>query len=147
MKNKGSPPDWLCGGGLVVETSPRKRGRIPEYICYRHRANGGCTNTLRMPVADLNEAVLFAVEEHALTPEAIEQVMHLSERDDVAELQEKLARERKDVEKRIARLVTAVENGGDAPSLVAKLRELEARRRTIDVEVTNLRPIPGWPPR
>ena len=77
----------LCGGGLVVETSPRKRGRVPEYICYRHRANGACTNALRMPVEDMNEAVLQAVEEHALTPEAIEQVIHLSERDDVTELQ------------------------------------------------------------
>ena len=92
---------------------------MPEYICYRHRANGACTNTLRMPVADLNEAVLQAVEEHALTPEAIEQVIHLSERDDVTELQDKLTREQKDIAKRIARLVAAIETGGDAASLVA----------------------------
>ncbi len=130
----------MCGGGLVVETSSRKRGRKPEYICYRHRANGACPNALRMPVEDMNEAVLQAVEEHALTPEAIEQVIHLSERDDVTELQGKLVRER-DVEKRIARLVAAIETGADAASLVAKLRELEARRRGIDVEVTNLQPV------
>jgi hypothetical protein len=59
----------LCGGGLVVETSPRKRGRVPEYVCYRHRANGACTNALRMTVVEMNEAVLQAAEEHALTPE------------------------------------------------------------------------------
>jgi site-specific DNA recombinase len=58
----------LCGGGLVVETGPRKRGRVPEYICYRHRANGTCTNALRMSVEDMNEAVLREVERHALTP-------------------------------------------------------------------------------
>ena len=136
----------LCGGGLVVETSPRKRGRVPEYICYRHRANGACTNTLRMPVADLNEAVLQAVEEHALTPEAIEQVIHLSERDDVTELQDKLTREQKDIAKRIARLVAAIETGGDAASLVAKLRELETRQRAIVGEVATLRPVPCLPP-
>ncbi|MCU1381814.1 MAG: hypothetical protein JWL71_511 [Acidobacteria bacterium] len=136
----------LCSGGLVVETSSRKRSRAPEYICYRHRANGGCTNTLWMRVADMNEAVLQAVEEHALTPEAIEQVIHLSERDDVTELQDKLARERKDVEKRIARLVVAVEAAGDATSLAVKLRELEARRRAIDVDAASLRPVPRLAP-
>ena len=60
-----------------------------------------------MSVVELNEAVLPDVEEHALTPEAIEQVIHLSERDDVRETQEKLTRERKDVEKRISRLIAA----------------------------------------
>ena len=136
----------LCGGGLVVETSPRKRGRVPEYICYRHRANGACSNALRMPVEDMNEAVLQAVEEHALTPEAIEQVIHLSERDDVTELQDKLARERKDNEKRIARLVEVIATGGDAASLVAKLRELEARQRAIVGEVACLHPVPRLAP-
>jgi recombinase-like zinc beta ribbon protein len=106
-----------CGGALIVETSPRKRGRIPEYVCYRHRANGGCANALRMAVEDLNEAVLQAVEEHALTPEAIEQVIHLSERDDVTELRAKLEREQQDKTKRIARLVAAIEAGGEVASL------------------------------
>lgn len=136
----------LCGGGLTVETSPAKRGRVPEYLCHRHRANGACTNALRMPVTVVNEAVLWAIEEHALTPEAIEQVIHLSERDDVTELQDKLARERKDVEKRIARLVVAVETAGDVASLAAKLREYEARLKAIDVEVRNLRPVPRLAP-
>jgi len=136
----------LCGGGLVVETSPRKRGRVPEYICARRRANGTCENALHIAVEDMNEAVLQAIEEHALTPEAIEQVIHLSERDDVTDLQAKLAREQKDIAKRIARLVAAVETGGDATSLVAKLRELEARQRAIVVEVASLRPIPRLAP-
>ena len=35
---------------------------------------------------------------------------------------------RQDIEKRIARLVAAIETGGDAASLVAKLRELETRQ-------------------
>jgi hypothetical protein len=74
--------------------------------------------------------------------EAIDQVLHLSERDDLAELQAKLARERKDVEKRISRLVSAVETGGSVASLVDKIRDLEARRRAIDTEVTNLQPVP-----
>ena len=136
----------LCGGGLIVETSPRKRGRVPEYVCARRRLNGTCANALRINVKDVNEAVLQAVEEHALTPEAIEQVIHLSERDDVTDLQAKLGRERKDIEKRISRLVAAIETGGDVASLVAKLRELETRKAAIDVEATSLHPIPRLAP-
>jgi site-specific DNA recombinase len=59
----------VCGGGLVVDTGGQRHARVPAYICHRHRANGSCTNALRMPAADLNEAVLQAIEEHALTPE------------------------------------------------------------------------------
>lgn len=135
-----------CGGGLIVDSSLRKTGRVPEYVCHRQRANGGCTNTLRVPVADVNEAVLQAIEEHALTPEAIEQVIRLTERDDIVEQQAALVRERKDTETRISRLVAAIENGGDAASLVAKVRELEERLRGIDAEAASLQPIPRLAP-
>jgi site-specific DNA recombinase len=74
-----------CGGSLVVETSGRKGGRVGEYVCYRRRASGTCTNDLRLPVDDLNDAVLHDIEAHALTPEAVESVIALSERDDVQE--------------------------------------------------------------
>jgi hypothetical protein len=118
----------VCGGGLVVEAGGKKRGRIPEYICHRQRTNGTCTNRVRVSVEEMNESVLAAVEEHALTPEAIEQVIQLTERDDVQEQAETLQGERKDIEKRFARLVVAVESAGDVASLAAKLRELAGSR-------------------
>ena len=49
-------------------------------------------------------------------------------------------------EKRIARLVAAIETGGDAASLVAKLRSLEARLTAIDGELRDLRPVPRLAP-
>ncbi len=76
----------------------------------------------------MNEAVLSAVEEHALTPEAIEQMIQLTERDDAREHQAALERESKDIEKRITRVSAAIEMGEPPVSLLAKLRELEARR-------------------
>jgi hypothetical protein len=39
-----------------------------------------------------------------------------------------LINERKDVPRRLGRLVSATEDGGDAASLVAKTRELESRQ-------------------
>src|SRR5262249_53125007 len=82
---------------------------------------------------------------HALTPEAIEQVIQLTERDDMREQQDMLERERRDLEKRIRTLIAAIETGGDALSLNARLRELESRCQAIDVEVANLRPVPRLP--
>ena len=136
----------ICGGGIIVETGGHKRGRVPEYICHRHRANSSCSNALRIPVADLNEAVLQAIEEHALTPEAVEQVIQLSEREDVADQQTTLAKERKDIEKRINNVGNAIALGQSPASLLAKLREYEARMDTIDVEMDGLQPVPRLAP-
>ena len=94
----------VCGGGLVIEHSNNRKGKYAYYICHRRRTSSTCTNTLRMPIAEMNEAVLQAVESHALTPEAIELVISLTERDDAQEQQAAFAREQKDIEKRIARL-------------------------------------------
>jgi site-specific DNA recombinase len=144
-----------CGGGLVVETSKRthgpasKRERYTYYACHRRRHMGpsACTNTLRMSLPEMNEAVLQAIEEHALTPEAIESVIVLTERDDVAEQQRALAREWKDIDKKIKRLVEAISTSDEVPtSLVAKLRELEARQSAIVIDAGNLAPIPRLAP-
>ena len=137
----------LCGGGLYVETAPRKRGRVPEYVCGRRRINGTCENSLRMPVAEVNEAVLQTVERHALTEEAIEQVIHFSERDDVTDLQTKVQQEQKDVARRLKKLTALIEDdAGDVGVLVARVRELEIRQRELLMEATRLRPIPRLAP-
>jgi site-specific DNA recombinase len=136
----------VCGGGLVVETSARKRGRVPEYLCHRRRAYGTCENTLRMPMDEVNEAVLRAVEEVVLTPEAIEQAVLLSERDDHDDRQRNLDLELAEVEKRIARLTEAIANGGGSvAAVVEKLQTLEARQRQITAERVTLRPVPRLP--
>jgi hypothetical protein len=135
-----------CGGGLVVETSPRKRGRVPEYVCYRHRHYGTCTNARHIRVTEVNEAVLEAIERHALTPEAVEQVIALTERDDARDQYDSLVRERQSIEKRISRFVAAVETAGDITSLAVKLRELEARRDAIDRELRGVQPVPRLAP-
>ncbi len=136
----------VCGGGLVVETSSRKDGRVAEYVCHRHRHNGTCTNALRIPAAEMNEAVLQAVEEHVFTPEAIEQVVALTERDELRERQDALRTEYIDVERRIARLTSVLEaEGANIPSVVAKLRVLEQRKAAITGELESLQPVPRLP--
>lgn len=137
----------VCGRGLVVEYSKNRKGSYAYYMCWGRRHKGSnCTNALRLRVEEMNESVLQAIEEHALTPEAVEQVVRLTERDDAAERQTALAREQKDLKKRIARLVAAVETGGDLMSLQAKLRELEARDSVIAEELRGLHPLPRLAP-
>jgi site-specific DNA recombinase len=136
-----------CGGGLCVETSPRKRGRVREYLCHRHRNHGTCTNARHICVDEMNEAVLQAIEQHALTPEAIAKVVALTERDDAREQQVALIREHKDVAKRIERYVQIIETTGDITSVAEKLRELEARRTAIEGRLRSLLPLPRLPRR
>ena len=135
----------ICGGGMVVETSPRKRGRVAEYWCHRYRNLRTCTNSSHIPAADMNEDVLQAIEEHALTPEAVEQVVQATERDDHRDRQRAIEHEGKDVAKRIKRLVNMIETGDETPSLVARLRELEARQTALRAEGAGLHPVPRLP--
>jgi hypothetical protein len=137
----------VCGGGFGVETSSGKKGqRYPVYVCRQHRYNKTCKNDLRVSANDVNEAVLQAVEEHALTPEAVEQVIRLTERDDLREQQRRLDREMLDNDKRIKRLRDAIEAGGEAASLVDRIRQLEERQRKIWSEAAELRPVPRLHP-
>jgi len=133
---------WWVGRG------ERRQQAWPDSgVCvHRHRHNGTCPNALHISVAEMNEAVLQAIEEHALTPEAIEQVIQLTERDDVRDQQAKLERERKEVAKGIERITEAIEMGGEIASLVAKLSELEARLKAIREEAASLRPVPRLAP-
>ena len=52
----------------------------------------------------------------------------------------KLVAERKDVDRRIERLVAALEAGGDIASVVVKLRDLERRKTAIAEEVASVQP-------
>jgi recombinase-like zinc beta ribbon protein len=120
-----------CGGGMVVETSPRRRGRVPEYHCYRAKHTAVCTNKRHIPVSEMNEAVLQAFEQHVFTPERIEHVIQLSERNDEREQHESLEREQRDIEKRITRVLVA----GPARHRSKVGQELSVRHRVLPEHV------------
>ena len=137
-----------CGGGLVVETSsgPRRGDAYRYYACGRRRHSGTCDNAMRLPAEETDEQVLRAVEEHVLTPERVEAFLVAVERDDSSDRRGQLEREAKDVDRRLARVVQAIEAGGDAPALVARVRELEARRAAIEADRASLEPVPRLAP-
>jgi site-specific DNA recombinase len=137
-----------CGGGLVAETSGSTRGgkRYAYYGCARRRHQGSCANGMRLPVAETNERVLLAVEEHVLTPERVEEFLLAVEADDQGERSRLLEREARDVERRITRIVAAIEGGGEVAALTTRLRDLETRKVAIAEEVEAARPIPRLVP-
>jgi hypothetical protein len=133
----------LCGGGMIVETSD---GKYARYACSRRRQNGSCSNKLRVPVDVMNEAVLSAVETHVFAPEAIEKIVQLAETEDARHQQERLRKSAPEIERRVARVLRAIEEGGDAAPLVARVRELEEQRRSILAEAAALTPVPRLAP-
>lgn len=156
----------VCGSGLVVEACGRPRGdafgldslptpgshtevrrRYRYYACALRRRNSACENTLRVPAELLEEAVLQAVEEHALTPEAVDQVVLLSEQNDLADRRDALVAEAADVDTKLSRLVALAEAGGDVAPLAARIRELQEKRQALADELAGLRPVPRLPRR
>ncbi len=107
----------------------------------------GCTNALRIPVAEMNEAVLQAIEAHALTPEAVAQVircrpnatMRVNSR---ATLQRGNGKAWRNASRDWS---PPWKQAGDVASLAAKLRELEARRSRV-ARLRSLRPVPRLAP-
>ena len=72
-------------------------------------------------------------------PEAVESVILLREQDDRAAQQTALhAGAEKSLEKRIARLIAAIESGSEVGPCSSRLRELEARQTAIDDRLRGL---------
>ena len=57
-----------------------------------------------------------------------------------------LRRAQEVVARRIQRLVGVIADGGDAPSLLAKVRELKTKLKALDTEIRALRPVPRLAP-
>jgi hypothetical protein len=102
-----------------------------EYVCYRRRHYGTCGNNRYVAAGEMGEAVLQTIEKYVLTSEAIEQVVTLSERNDEQDRREGLVKEQKDVEKRIARLLVAIETAGDIRSLTTSCRRFSCVDRGV----------------
>jgi site-specific DNA recombinase len=124
----------LCGATYI------SRDRT-QLTCTGFYYRGTCTNARRVDRAQLERRVLEEIQKLLATPEAVREAtqrLHSDEARHVVD-QQRAARvkvkELGDVKGKIARLVAAIEEGGDAKALVAKIRELEARQAAIEREI------------
>ena len=121
----------VCGGPYAM----RGQGR---YGCSNHVMTGSCSNgrSIRRPV--IEERVMAGLKDRLMAPEAAAEAMKA-----YAEETNRLNRERRasgatdrkelaDIEKRIATMIAAIEDGGYARGMMDRMRELEARQDELD---------------
>ena len=123
-----------CGGHFEYYKAPWKDA---VYLCStRRRKPGVCTNTLMLPVAEFDDAVLGVIEGEVLGARVIEELLTLvdkGEQDDTADVTADLER----LQREVNNLLELVACGEPAATVAPKIRErrvevakLEARLQT-----------------
>jgi site-specific DNA recombinase len=119
-----------CGHQMIVV-------REDEVECSGYRNKAVCPSRARVRVGEVEARVLGAVAAELLAPDAIAAATaaYRAERD---RLKGEADRSHRDGARRLAaldvkigRLVSAIEEGGDVPALMARLRALEAERADL----------------
>ena len=135
-----------CGGSLVVRSRSHRGRRAFFYGCTsnHHRGRSVCTNTLEMPMAAADEAVLSQLEGDALRPEVIEAALsraveRLTTPDPKAGQERKaLEAKRRKIEQELTHLTAAVATGGPINTLVSAIKTAEIKRGQIDDQLSGL---------
>lgn len=136
----------VCGGPYSLRGQDR-------YACSARVANGSCTNSRTIARIDLEERVLAGLKDRMMAPQMAAEAMRA-----YAEETNRLNRERRangdgwrieltKVEKAIAGMIAAIEEGLYQPSMKARMEELErqkagliARLAEVPVDVPDILP-------
>ena len=124
-----------CGGSMVICAGGGKRGYV-KYGCHTHKQSGMRDNKRMIRQDRLEEQLLAAIEQRLLGPATLEFAVKRYEEELRKRLAEKerqgsittldsLREQRQDLTARRARLLEAIEIGGDLISLTQRLREVE----------------------
>jgi site-specific DNA recombinase len=125
----------VCGGGLEARSRSQGGQRKVFYGCSAHHRKGTsvCTNSLTVPMDVADAKVIAELKNSLLDPRVVETAMRraTTRLTRAAPAQGTLRRELASVERELGNLTTAVATGGDVRTLVAAMRDREARRQTI----------------
>ncbi len=130
-----------CGAGYTIIGKDR-------YGCAAHKARGTCANSRTLKRQAIEARVLAGLKDRLMAPDLVAEF--------VAEFQAEVNRSaraaerraaatRRDlaaVERRIAGILTAIEDGNYNPTLTARLTELEARKTTLEADLAAAGPPP-----
>ena len=138
--NRTHRPRYLLSGLLKcgVCGSPFAMRGQSRYICSRHMKSLSCSNTRGIQRSVIEERVLVGLKDRLLAPEAVARAMKA-----YAEETNRLNHERRasgatdraelaDIEKRMASMIAAIEEGGYVRGMSDRLRELEARQDELN---------------
>jgi site-specific DNA recombinase len=129
-----------CGGSIHVRTSNHgtgdRRRRVYAYACssYQLRGPKACGNDLRISMETVDAAVLASLGKVLtadLADEVIAEVRGLMEAARASDPCEAMDEELAAIDRQIANFTDSIGMGGNLPSLVARLQQLEERRRSL----------------
>ncbi len=123
----------VCGGAYTMRSSERLG-------CVAHREKGTCHNNHTVLLTELESRVLGGLKERMLAPELfaefVKEYRQVLQRLQVDKRERRavVARQLKNVEERIKRVVDAIADGTASMALKAKLAELELERARLAAE-------------
>jgi hypothetical protein len=140
-----------CGSSIVIVSGGGKRGYV-KYGCHAHKHNGACKNNWTIRRDRLEDQLLGAIEERVLKPSIIDHFVQRCEEELKRRLTEMerqrsesnvdtLQYQRQELRERAARLVHAIEAGGELRSLTARLSEIENQIAGLDRAIREFRPL------
>ena len=133
-----------CGtcGGAVTIVGPDRFG------CITRREKGTCSNGKTIAASKLEGRVLDGLKERLLAPEMVEHFVTTWGRK-MAELRAGETQRRaqaekrlREVEKKLAGVIAAIEDGAYSPTLRDRLSELETEKETLAADLTAMDPPP-----
>jgi site-specific DNA recombinase len=130
-----------CGGGYTIVGRDR-------YGCAAHRSKGTCTNALLIGRQELEDRVLSGLKERLMAPDLVASFIDAfntemrnlttsAERESLA-----VKRTLADVERKLAAIVRAIEDGGYNSTLKARLTALEQEKAQAEIRLRTGRPAP-----
>jgi site-specific DNA recombinase len=125
----------LCGGSYAMVTAR-------DYGCATRRSKGTCGNGIKIRREEIESRVLHGLKERLLAPERIEQFTRMFQEEMNRLAAEQVQCQAQDqgrlqaVERKIASLIRAVEDGLYQPSMKGRLEELEAEKAALEARLT-----------
>ncbi len=130
-----------CGGHFEARNAPW-RGSREVYICSTLRRKPGCcTNTLALPIAATDDAVLSVVEGEVLGTRIIEELLMLVDQG-VADDGARLTADRDRLRTEVDRLVASIAIGVPADTVAPKIRERETEIAKLEARLRMPRQAP-----
>ncbi|MFY9836141.1 MAG: zinc ribbon domain-containing protein [Xanthobacteraceae bacterium] len=130
-----------CGGGYTIVGRDR-------YGCAAHRSKGTCTNDLLIGRQKLEDRVLSGLKERLMAPDLVASFIEAFNNEmrnlAISAERESLVVKRTfaDIERKLAAIVRAIEDGGYNASLKARLTVLEQEKAQVEMRLRTSKPAP-----
>lgn len=141
-----------CGSSIYVRSHANgQQARKCFYSCsgFYLRGHAVCSERLRLPIEEVDRAILTALEQDVLNPAVVARVIEKAidqlqrDREDPDQRREVLTKELRHLETELARFTQAIATGGSLPTIMSAIQEREARRVKVLAELSLLNSGPG----